>query len=121
MNKYIVDLCKQEEYLDSNGIVWWSNKYRGTPCVLSLYSRLIGQEHQGIKVVAAIKEGVWIKAIVESSEDLTGLYLSTGLKAELTEDKYVESVNYDSIHVLDVPICEVYVVPDAQPFKIYKE
>lgn len=118
---YIVDVDKQSSYTDGNGITWWSHKYRGSPDVLKLYQRLEGEEKHGIKVVKAIKDGVWIKLVVECDEDISGLYLNTGLKAELTEDNDIESIEYDSIHIVDIPFSDNYAIGDAKPFKIYEE
>lgn len=119
--RYIVDVCKQEEYTDLNGITWWSNKYRGTPDVFKLYQKLEGKEKHNIKVVKTIKDGIWIKLVVDCQEDISGLYLSTGLKGTLTEDRHIESIEYESIHIVELPLSDNYTVPDAKPFKIYNE
>ena len=116
---YIVDVDKQEDYTDGNSVTWWGHKYRGSPDVLKLYQKLEGKEKQGIKVVKAIKEGVWIKLVVECQEDISGFYLNTGLKGILTEDNHVESIEYDSIHIVELPLSDNYAVPGAEPFKIY--
>jgi hypothetical protein len=119
MATFIVDICKTVEYTDSNGITWWSNKYRGSPNVPALYKNLIGQEQNGINVVDVIQDGVWIKAIIETEMDVAGLYLSTQISGGLTEDKHIESMDYKSAKLMKIPISGNYSVEDAEPFKLY--
>jgi hypothetical protein len=120
MKTFIVDICKTIKYTDSNGVTWWSNKYRGSPNVLALYKNLVGQERNNIKVVEVIQENIWIKAIIETEMDVTGLYLSTQISGELTEDKHIESMDYKSARLMKIPISNNYSVEDAEPFKLYE-
>lgn len=120
MTTFIVDICKTVEYTDSNGVTWWSNKYRGSPNVLALYKNLIGQEQNGIKVVDVVQEDVWIKAVIETEMEVTGMYLSTQISGELTEDKHIESVDYESTKLMKIPISDNYSLKDAEPFKLYE-
>lgn len=120
MATFIVDICKIVEYTDSNGVTWWSNKYRRSPNVLALYKNLVGQEQNNIKVVNVIQEGTWIKAIVETDMDVTGLYLSTQISGGLTEDKHIGFMDYKSAKLMEIPISDNYSVEDAEPFKLYE-
>lgn len=109
--KFVVDLCNIQEYTDNNGVTWWSSKYRGVPNPLKLYQGLIGQSKEGIAIINVFEWDGIIKAHVEcDSSDAEGKFLCPKLNVTLTEDKHIESVDYDSIELDDLPLSDSYAV-----------
>lgn len=116
--KFVVDLCKTQEYTDNNGVTWWSSKYRGIPNVLKLYQGLIGQCKEGVTVTNIFEWDGVIKAHVEcDSPDAEGKFLCPKIYATLTEDKHIESVDYDSIELDDLPLSDKYATEDLVGLK----
>ena len=112
---FLVDICKTSQYTDSNGVTWWSDKYRGTPDILKLYKGLEGEQGIGVSVVSVFEEGGVIKAYVSSEKDISGCYINPCIKAELTKDRHIESIDYSSISLYGVPLAENYAVEGLSP------
>ena len=73
---FVVDICKTSQYTDNNGVMWWSDKYLGTPDILKLYKSLEGKKALGITVTNVIEEGSVIKAYIASENDISGYYIN---------------------------------------------
>lgn len=114
--EFVCDICKEESYVDDNGLNWWGVSYKGTPDILKLFKTLEGQNSNGVEVLEVFKDSGKIKVKVQCEEDLQGLFLSTELKGEVDGQKNVVSVDYNSVKLCNLPVCKEYSVKGLEGF-----
>lgn len=121
-SRYLVDICKTKEYTDSNGVTWWSDKYQGGRSALEIFSNLKGKVEwlENTWVVDVTQLDNKITLTVDCIGDLSGYYFNPRMVCELSEDKHVKSINYDSI-TLEQGLYEDYSVEGLLPCRLVEE
>lgn len=121
MPKYVVDLDRNTEYTDTNGVVWWGSNYRASGTVLDLYKPLEGMYVNGITITEVFRNGSIIQAYVETDMvEMEGLYLSPRISCNVEFDNVI-SVEYEATALDSVCIIPLYSVEGLRGFRLVEE
>lgn len=90
--RYVCDLWFNEDHIDYNG-----HFYKKDDNILEKFKPLIGSDNGIYKLEHVYEEGNIVKGIFSSEQDLPSVFPLLGFNAELSSDKVVEDIKWETL------------------------